>query len=47
MVSLNTCFDFKGELQNNQYVLVQKDAVQVKDNNVDAMAVVENKFLHN
>ena len=43
---VKTFFDFKVELQNNQYVLVQKDAVQVKDNNVDAMAVVENKFLY-
>ena len=41
---VKTFFDFKVELQNNQYVLVQKDAVQVKDNNVDAMTVVENKF---
>ena len=43
---VKTFFDFKVELQNNQYVLVQKDAVQVKDNNVDAMTVVENKFLY-
>ena len=41
-----TFFDFKVELQNNEYVLVQKDAVQVKDNNVNTMTVVENKFLY-
>ena len=41
-----TFFDLKVELQNNEYVLVQKDALKVKENKVDNISVVENKFLY-
>ena len=41
-----TFFDLKVELQNNEYVLVQKDALKVKENKVNNISVVENKFLY-
>lgn len=39
-------FDFKVVLENNAYVVLQKDAVQIKDNEVKNVSVVENKFLY-
>ena len=33
-------------LENNAYVVLQKDAVQIKDNEVKNVSVVENKFLY-
>ena len=39
-------FDFKVVLENNAYVVIQKDAVQIKDNEIENISVVENKFLY-
>ena len=39
-------FDFKVVLENNAYVVIQKDAVQIKDNEIEKISVVENKFLY-